>query len=110
MNGCFYERRVGDGLGGPTGLLNGRRAGHMDGDQLCRTFTAPDDVDGELAANGPEGGQERVVARVVHLSATCAVGQEHHAIVGRAFPVDRDGVERVVHCLAQRAIEQRLSH
>ncbi len=50
------------------------------------------------------------VARLVDDDAAGAVGEQHHAVVGRALAVDGDRVEGVVHRFAQRAVQQRLRH
>ncbi len=41
------------------------------------------------------------------LDAACAVGEDEHAVVGRALAVDGDRVERVVHRCLERTLQQR---
>ena len=65
----------------------------------------------QLEAHGAEA-RRRTRRRSISSigDAAGAVGQQHHAVVGRALAVDGDGVERVVDRLAQRPVEQRLRH
>ena len=61
-------------------------------------------------ADAAQRGGECAVAGVVHGDAARAVGEDDHAVVRRALAVDRNGIERVIDGLAQRATEQRLRH
>ena len=77
----------------------------MDGDELGRAFAAAHDLAREVAGHVPQrlDQQRVVVARDRHAGRPGR--QREHAVVGRAFAVDRDRVERLVDHAPERARE-----
>ena len=68
-------------------------------------IAAAHDAERQLAADGRQAGDKRAVGVCVDDRAAGAVGEQHHAIVGRALAVDRDRVERIVDRFPQSAVE-----
>ena len=80
------------------------------GDQLGGAFAAPDDADGELFRDGAQSGLERWIERVVDHHAARAVRHRKHRVVGRAFAVHGNRVERVARHRRQRLPQERRLH
>ena len=74
---------------------------------LVAPFAAADDADRERLAHLPQRLDEQREVALDQLDAAGAVREREHAVVGRAFAVDGDRVERVVDDRLQRALQQR---
>ena len=92
----------------PLGLVVGRAAGHLDGDQLGRPFAAADDPEASGSQTRRSASTKTSAARRPSIVTPLApLREREHAVVGRALAVDGDRVERDVGHRRQRALQQR---
>ena len=106
MNRSLDERRVRNGPRRSSSIFVRLRADHTHGDQLGGTLTAPHDSDGQRLTGGAQCLDERGQLRFADGHAARTAGEQKDAIVRRAFPVNRNGVERVVHDRHQRTLQK----
>ena len=82
--------------GGPLGVVECTGAGHVNGDQLCRTLTPANNLAGQRRANVLQSGHKEWVDSLVDLHTASSVRDENHRIVRRALAIYSDGIKSFV--------------
>ena len=95
MDGGLHERRVRNRSRNLPCVVAAPRILDRDADHLRCAFTAADDVHGKLSRYGQQPFEQRRIAAVVDDDPAGAGSHGEECVVGGAFAVHRDGVERV---------------